>query len=140
MINQLLAKRIHAEFFRASSGNEPVRDKLKALGWPANTKVGEDIRFVELNWRVDRPYIDRLRSGHGEFQETLYEVRHTVNSREFRTLFFVYDARMILVHFFQKKSMKTPLCEIEVAWTRMKRWVAEQKQLEVLNRKRKEGK
>ena len=56
-------KRIHAEFFKGSTNHEPVREELKALGRPTKTEVGEDIRFVELNWRVDRPYVDRLRSG-----------------------------------------------------------------------------
>ncbi len=95
-----LQKRIHAIFYASNSGNEPVKEALLELGRPTKTIVGEDIRFVELNWRVDRPYVDRLRSGKGQFEETIYEVRHTVIDIEYRTLFFVYEAKMILVHFF----------------------------------------
>ena len=118
------SKRIEAYFFRTAAGNEPVRNALLDLGRPTKTVVGEDIRFVELNWRVDKPYVDRLRSGRGEFEEPLYEVRHTVEGKEYRTLFFVCDARMILVHFFQKTSRRTPKKDIDVAWKRMKEWRA----------------
>ncbi len=49
-------KRIHARFYASDSGNEPVKEALLELGRPTKTIVGEDIRFVEINWRVDRPY------------------------------------------------------------------------------------
>jgi len=116
-------KKIKAEFFRTAVGNEPVRDELLDLGRPVKTEVGTDIRFVENNWRLDRPYVDLLRRGSGRFEESIYEVRHTVEKSEYRTLFFVFGDRMILVHFFQKKTQKTPKKEIDVAWARMKEWV-----------------
>jgi phage-related protein len=118
-----LEKRIHALFFKTETGKEPVRDALIKLGRPAKTVVGEDIRFIELNWRVDRPYVDRLRSGHGQFQETIYEARHTVRDIEYRTLFFVNGSQMILVHFFKKTSRKTPKSDLDLAWERMKKWM-----------------
>lgn len=129
-------KKIHAEFFQSEQGVEPVRKTLKQLGKPVKTQAGEDIRFVELNWRVDRPYVDRLRSGKGEFEKTLYEVRHTVEGKEYRTLFFIYESRMVLVHFFQKKTQKTPLQEIETGWQRMKIWVRGQQRLEAMKKKK----
>lgn len=129
MTEELPPKRITAEFFRTELGNEPVRDELLRLGRPVKTQVGEDIRFVELNWRVDRPFVDRLRSGNGEFEKAIYEVRHTVEGAEYRTLFFVYENRMVLVHFFRKKTRKTPVVEIALAWGRMKRWASEQKRV-----------
>lgn len=123
-------KRIHARFYATESGHEPVKESLLELGRPTKTVVGEDIRFVELNWRVDKPYVDRLRSGRGELEETIYEVRHTVMKNEFRTLFFVYDSLMILVHFFKKKTQKTPKSDLDLAWNRMKKWVLMQKYFE----------
>lgn len=129
-------KKIHAEFFRSDQGIEPVRKTLKELGRPVKTQVGDDIRFVELNWRVDRPYVDRLRGGKGEFEKSIYEIRHTIEGKEYRTLFFVYSAKMVLVHFFQKKTQKTPLQEIEVAWQRMKIWVREQRRIEAVRKKK----
>lgn len=130
-------KRIHAMFYASESGNEPVKEALLELGRPTKTIVGEDIRFVELNWRVDRPYVDRLRSGRGEFEETIYEVRHTVVDIEYRTLFFVSGSKMVLVHFFKKTSQKTPKSDLDLGWDRMKKWVRAEKELE---RKVKKGK
>lgn len=130
-------KRIHAMFYASESGNEPVKEALLELGRPTKTIVGEDIRFVELNWRVDRPYVDRLRSGRGEFEETVYEVRHTVVDIEYRTLFFVSGSKMVLVHFFKKTSQKTPKSDLDLGWDRMKKWVRAEKELE---RKVKKGK
>ena len=121
-------KRIHAVFYASESGNEPVKEALLELGRPTKTIVGEDIRFVELNWRVDRPYVDRLRSGRGEFEETLYEVRHTVVDVEYRTLFFVSGSKMVLVHFFKKASKKTPKSDLDLGWDRMKKWVRAEKE------------
>jgi len=129
-------KRIHSRFFSNVGGSEPVRDALLKLGRPTKTVVGEDIRFVELNWRVDRPYVDRLRSKKGEWEESLYEVRHRVRELEFRTLFFVYADAMILVHFFRKTTRRTPSMEIDLGWSRMKQWVREQKTLEMDMRKK----
>ena len=128
-------KKIQAEFFKIGQGSEPVRKILRDLGRPIKTQVGEDIRFVELNWRVDKPFVDKLRSGNGEFEKTIYEVRHTVEKKEYRTLFFVYGQRMVLVHFFLKTTQKTPHREMDTGWTRMKLWVHEQRRLE--NRKKK---
>jgi len=121
------SKKIAARFFKTEGGNEPVRDLLKSLGRPTKTIIGEDIAFVETNWRVDRPYVDRLRSGHGEFEKTIYEVRHTVEGKEYRTLFFVYENLMILVHLFQKTSQKTPKQELDLGWKRMKQFMKEAK-------------
>lgn len=122
-----ISKKINAVFFKTPAGHEPVKEILKDLGRPTKTIVGEDIRFVELNWRVDRPYVDRLRSGSGEYEKSVYEARHTVETLEYRTLFFVYDNLMVLVHFFHKTTRKTPKSELDLAWKRMKEWIHEQK-------------
>jgi phage-related protein len=116
-------KKIFAEFFRTEAGREPVRDALRELGRPASTDIGADIRFVEEHWKLDRPYVDRIRSGKKETERTIYEVRHTLEKREFRTLFFVYTNRMVLVHFIEKKRRKTPQDATELAWKRMKQWM-----------------
>ena len=124
--NQQQEKRIHAKFYASDSGNEPVKEQLLKLGRPTKTIVGEDIRFVEINWRVDRPYVDKLRSGRGQFEESLYEVRHTFSKSEFRTLFFVHTNLMIFVHFFKKTTQKTPKADLDLGWERMKKWMQAQ--------------
>ena len=123
-------KRIRAEFFKSEAGNEPVRKELKALGRPIKTVVGEDILFIEQNWPLDRPHVDLLKRGRGEIESSLFEARHTIDKVEFRTLFFVYGERMVLVHFIRKKQRKTPPDAIDVAWKRMKLWIYEQIRLE----------
>lgn len=133
------SKRIHAVFYASDSGNEPVKEAILELGRPTKTIVGEDVRFVELNWRVDRPHVDRLRSGNGEFEETLFEVRHTVQKIEYRTLFFISGSNMILVHFFKKTTQKTPKSDLDLAWDRMKKWVRAEKKQQAKTRKGKKN-
>ncbi|MDB5038836.1 MAG: hypothetical protein JWQ35_2364 [Bacteriovoracaceae bacterium] len=123
-------KRIKAEFFRSAAGNESVREELLNLGRPIKTVVGEDILFIEQNWPLDRPYADLLKRGRGQMEQSIYEARHTVEKSEFRTLFFVYEDRMVLTHFIKKKSNKTPKDAIELAWKRMKLWMQAQRELE----------
>lgn len=124
-------KKIHAVFYKTEQGNEPVKDELIKLGRPTKTTIGEDIKFVEYSWKVDRPYVDQLKQGNGTSEKTIYEVRSKVADgnvkKEFRTLFFVYKDLMVLVHLFIKKERKTPRNEIEVAWDRMKKWIKEER-------------
>lgn len=128
-------KKIFAEFFRSDFGNEPVREELREMGRPASTEVGTDIQFVEEHWKVDRPYVDRIRSANKATEKSIYEVRHTIDGKEYRTLFFVYANRMVLVHFIEKKSRKTPKDAIELAWKRMRLWMKTQLELEATIRK-----
>ncbi len=124
-------KKIHAVFYKSESGNEPVKDELLILGRPTKTTIGEDIKFIEYNWKVDRPYVDQLKKGNGSTEKTIYEVRSKVkdgnNKKEYRTLFFVFENLMVLTHLFLKKTQKTPNAEIDVAWDRMKRWMKDQR-------------
>lgn len=68
-------KKIEAEFYKTKSGNEPVRDELHQLGRPIKTEIGSDIGLVERKWKLDRPYVDQLRKGNGNWERTIYEVR-----------------------------------------------------------------
>lgn len=119
-------KRVEAEFFKTKATNEPVRDELIKLGRPIKTEIGADILFVERNWKLDRPHVDQLRKQNSSTEKTIYEVRSTVAGKEYRTLFFVYENRMILVHLFEKKTQRTQKREIDIAWDRMKLWMAEE--------------
>ena len=124
-------KKIHAVFYKTESGNEPVKNELLNLGRRVKTVIGEDIKFVELNWKIDRPYVDQLRKGNGFTEKTIYEIRSKVfvggATKEYRVLFFVINDLMILTHMFEKKTRTTPAKEINLAWDRMKKWMREQK-------------
>ncbi len=128
---ELREKKIHAVFYRTESGKEPVKDELLEVGRPTKTMIGEDIKFVEYNWKVDKPYVDQLKKGNGSTEKTIYEVRSKVEDgntkKEYRTLFFVFENLMVLTHLFVKKSRETPKTEIDVAWDRMKKWMKEQR-------------
>jgi phage-related protein len=73
--------------------------------------------------------VDQLKKGFGANTEAIYEVRHTVDGKEFRTLFFVFKNRMILTHIFQKTSRKTPKVEIDLASSRMRLWLGEERKI-----------
>jgi hypothetical protein len=49
-------KRVPAIFFRTETGREPVRDWLKSLPYPDDSKrLGEDIKTVEFGWPIGMP-------------------------------------------------------------------------------------
>lgn len=117
-------KKITAVFFQTSSENEPVKDELKKLGRPVKTDVGESIRYVELNWKVGEPTVKTLRPAKKTNDETIYEVRTKSDEKQYRTTFFVHAKQMILVHFFLKKTQKTPKRHIELSVDRMREWIS----------------
>ena len=104
-------KRIHASFFRAAAGGEPVRDWLKGLQPIEDRKrIGVDIKTVEFGWPIGMPTCRPLKDG-------LYEVRTNLsNGRIARVLFYIDEqSRMILLHGFIKKTQKTPDEDMELA-------------------------
>ncbi len=108
-------KQIRAVFYRTPSGQEPVRDWLKASLSPADRKiVGADIATVEYGWPVGMPVCRPLGNG-------LREVRSTLsNGRIARVLFCIKGEKMVLLTGFVKKTQKTPGAEIDKAIKRMK--------------------
>ncbi len=132
-----MEKKIHAIFYKTELGNEPVKEELIKLGRPTKTIIGEDIKYVEYNWRIDRPYVDQVKKGSGSLDKTIYEVRSKVFegnvNKEYRTLFFVHGKLMILLLLFVKKTQKVPLKEINLAVDRMKKWLQQER---VINEKK----
>lgn len=129
----MLPKKIQAEFYKTESGRQPVREFLLDCSKAGRLQIGEDILFVELNWKVDRPYVDQLKKGSGPAERTIYELRSQLNeqgsNKEARVLFFIFDHLMVLTHAFIKKTRKVPKHEIETAWKRMKLWVEKERSL-----------
>lgn len=107
-------KRLHARFYRAASGTEPVRDWLRDLGKPDSMFIGEDIRTVEFGWPLGMPVCRPLGGG-------LYEVRTNLTGKRIaRVLFCIEGDNMYLLHAFIKKTQKTPADEIALARRRMR--------------------
>ncbi len=88
-------------FFATDTGAEPVRAWLKELPAEERKLIGEDIKTVQFRWPLGMPLVRSLGSG-------LWEVRTHLPTRTARTLFFVHDDEIILLHGFIKKTQKTP--------------------------------
>lgn len=102
-------KKIPVFFYTTASGKEPVRDFLKNLGKPDSSMIGYDIKTVELGWPMGMPLCKALEEG-------IWEVRSTIpDKRIARTLFFIYQGKMCLLHAFIKKTQKTPKDDVELA-------------------------
>lgn len=107
-------KKLPAAFFRTASGNEPVREWLKALGDDDRRIVGQDIATAEFGWPVGMPVCRSLGKG-------LYEIRSDISrGRITRVIFCVADEQMVLLHSFVKKTQKTPKADLERALKRKK--------------------
>ena len=63
--------------------------------------IGEDIMIVQFRWPLGMPLVDHLGSG-------IWEIRSRLANRIARTLFFVHQGEIILLHSFIKKTKKTP--------------------------------
>lgn len=100
-------------FFRAASGNEPVREWLRALPREERRLIGEDIKTVQFGWPLGMPLVRKLDKG-------LWEVRSRLPARTARVIFTSGEGRMILLHGFFKKSQKTPQEDLQLAKTRLR--------------------
>lgn len=99
---------LRCAFYRTATGNEPVREWLKALPEGERKQVGGDIKAVQYGWPLGLPLVDSLGNG-------LWEVRSRLPSRIARTIFFVHDGVIVLLHGFIKKTRTTPAHELGLA-------------------------
>ena len=90
-----------AVFFQTETGREPVREWLRDLPKDERRIIGEDIMTVQFRWPLGIPLVDHLGSG-------IWEIRSRLANRIARTLFFVHQGEIILLHGFIKKTRKTP--------------------------------
>ena len=78
-----------------------MREWLKDLPKDERRIIGEDIMTVQFRWPLGMPLVDHLGSG-------IWEIRSRLANRIARTLFFVHQGEIILLHGFIKKTRKTP--------------------------------
>ena len=100
-------------FFRTASGNEPVREWLKALPRENRRSIGEDIKTVQFGWPLGMPLVRKIEAG-------LWEVRSRLPSGIARLIFTTGERQMILLHGFIKKSQRTPADDLELARRRLR--------------------
>lgn len=108
-------RKISAVFYRSASGDEPVREWLKALDKADRQVIGEDIAYVQYKWPIGKPRVDHLRG-------SIWEVRSKIGNRIARVLFAVEGTELILLHAFIKKTQQTNPNDIELASKRLKEW------------------
>ncbi|HEX5490362.1 MAG TPA: type II toxin-antitoxin system RelE/ParE family toxin [Candidatus Udaeobacter sp.] len=95
-----MPRRLLAVFFQTETGREPVRHWLKALPKEERRIIGEDIMTVQFRWPLGMPLVDSLGSG-------IWQIRSRQANRIARTLVFVHEGEIILLHSFIKKTRKT---------------------------------
>ena len=88
--------RLQVLFYRTSSGNEPVREWLKALPIQDRKIIGDDLKTVQFGWPLGMPLIRKL-------EANLWKVRSRLDQRIVRVLFTVEGDTMVLLHGFIKK-------------------------------------
>jgi phage-related protein len=88
-----------AVFFRTETGREPVREWLKDLPKDERRIIGQDIMTVQFRWPLGMPLVDNLGSG-------IWEVRSKLPTRIARTLFFMHEGEIVLLHGFSRKREK----------------------------------
>ena len=110
-----ITRKLAAVFYRSASGDEPVREWLKALPKTDRQTIGEDIAYVQYKWPIGKPRVDHLLG-------SVWEVRSTIGNRIARVLFAVEGAEMILLHAFIKKTQQTNPADIDLASKRLKEW------------------
>lgn len=103
---------LDVRFFATGSGNEPVREWLKALPASERRTIGEDIKTVQFGWPLGMPLVRKLAKG-------LWEVRVHLMDRIARIFFTVVGHTMVLLHSFIKKSQDIPSEELNVAKRRL---------------------
>lgn len=107
-------KRLKAAFFATPSGNEPVREWLRALPGSDRKVIGDDIRNVERRWPVGLPTVRPLGGG-------LFEIRSDLPSNRIaRILFCISGGRAVLLHGFIKKSQQTSASDLTLGRERQK--------------------
>jgi len=90
-----------AVFFRTEAGREPVREWLQGLPKHERRIIGIDVMTVQYRWPLGMPLVRNLGSA-------LWEIRSALPNRIARTLFFVHEGEIVLLHGFIKKTRKTP--------------------------------
>ena len=104
---------LNVSFFKTDSGNEPVRDWLKALTATERRIMGEDIKTVQFGWPLGMPLVRHLEGG-------IWEIRVKLENRIARILFCLEGSTMVILHGFIKKQQATPKQDLDLAKERLK--------------------
>jgi len=101
-------------FYRADSGNEPVRQWLRDMTAEDRKSIGTDIKTVQYGWPLGMPLVRKM-------EPDIWEIRCNIASGIARVLFTALGGQMVLLHGFIKKSQKTPAIDLKTAKDRLKK-------------------
>lgn len=116
---------LRVRFYRTPTGGRPVHEWLVSLTKEVRREIGADIGRVQWQWPIGKPLVDGFGGG-------LYEVRTAHQGEQYRVLFYLEGATlvlvhgesqrgtMVLVHGIHKKTQRTPVAVIALARKRMK--------------------
>jgi len=104
---------LNASFFKSDSGNEPVREWLKALTATERKAIGEDIKTVQFGWPLGMPLVRHI-------EGDIWEVRVRLENRIARLFFCLEGSTMVLLHAFIKKQQATPKQDLDLVKERLK--------------------
>jgi phage-related protein len=108
---------LHAVFYRAGDGSEPVDEFIEALGDP-NRQAAIDFQIDRLNLLT--PASPHLPFPHSsQVEGELRELRCHYGRELYRILYRRSANLLVLLHMFRKDTGKLPEREIEIA---RKRW------------------
>lgn len=91
--------------------NSKIKDSLYSLEKPLSSKSSKQIRLLEtFGNRLGMPYSKQI-------SRNLFELR-VRGKQEIRIFYCFYQNQAVILHFFIKKSQKTPTREIETVLKR----------------------
>ncbi|MBI2083132.1 MAG: type II toxin-antitoxin system RelE/ParE family toxin [Deltaproteobacteria bacterium] len=98
-------------YYETSRGDWPVKNYIEALPEKERAKVKALVDYLSERVVLNEPHARKISGYSG-----LYELRPGSHR-----IFYCYDQGIIvLLHAFRKKSDKTPIREIETAFSRMR--------------------
>jgi phage-related protein len=103
------APKIPLVFYRTDTGNEPVREWLKAMDRGDRLEIGADLQRVQYRWPVGMPLCRPLGDG-------MWEVRTNLPGKTIsRVVVCFHNGMLYALHGFIKKTQKTPDGELAIA-------------------------
>lgn len=101
-------------FYVDENDNEPVKEFLKNLDFKTKTRFDWSIEQLRIrNTRAREPLVKHI-------EDKIWELREESKTNTYRLMYFFFTGKQIVfLHGFQKKSIKTPRKEIEIAKSRL---------------------
>lgn len=101
-------------FFRAESGDEPVREWLLELPEAERRAIGRDLLRAQWRWPVGMRLCRPMSDG-------LWEIRTDLpTKRRSRVLICLYRGHLVALHGFIKKTRTTPESDLALARKRLR--------------------